>query len=137
MLIVSLLAWVGVGIFWFTITRDFHPTRTLAVIVTTSLMVAYALAAYVNHLVLIPRFWVSHQWRRYWCWLIITMVVLTAIALSVIRVSYSTLWGPDADPYGAVKHFGIDLFGMAVHLALAAVVVWGVRKIVAREVAKK
>ncbi len=51
------------------------------------------------------------------------MIVLTAAALGVIRVAYAKLWGPDADPNGVFKHFGIDLFGMAVHLVAAAVVV--------------
>jgi hypothetical protein len=52
------------------------------------------------------------------------MIMLTAVALAIIRVSYFELSGPDADPYGAYKHFAIDLFGMAIHLALAAGVVW-------------
>jgi hypothetical protein len=123
-LVLSLVAWVGVWAFWFALTQDFHPTRTLAVIVTTCLIVAYAVAGYVNHLVLMPRFWVSGRRKRYLCWLAGTMVVFTSSALAVIRVSYTELWGPDADPNGAYKHFAIDLFGMAVHLGVAALVVW-------------
>ena len=41
------------------------------------------------------------------------------------------MWGPDADPNGAYKHFAIDLFGMAVHLGVAALVVWMVGRYVA------
>ena len=51
------------------------------------------------------------------------MLGLIAAALAVIRVSYLKLFGPDADPNGVSKHFAIDLFGMAVHLPAAAVVV--------------
>jgi hypothetical protein len=123
LLAASLLVWAGVWVFWLALTRDFHPTFPLAVIVTTSLVTVYAVAAYVNHLVLVPRLWsAGHRWR-YAVWLGITMAVLTAGALTVIRVSYLELWGPDADPNGVYKHYAIDLFGMAVHLIVAAVVV--------------
>jgi len=53
----SLIVWIGVWAFWLAITRGFHPLFSLAVIVTTSLIIAYAIAAYINHLVLISRFW--------------------------------------------------------------------------------
>ena len=118
------LAWVCVGCFWFVTTQAYHPTRTLAAIVTTSFVTAYALAAFVNHLILIPRYWRSARYGRYATRLAVTMIVLTAIALAIIRVSYANLWGPDADPNGIYKHFAIDLFGMAVHLIVAALVVW-------------
>ena len=130
-LVLSMVAWVGVWAFWFAMTQDFHPTSTLAVIVTTCLVVAYAAAGYVNHLVLVPRFWAAGRRKSYLCWLAATMVVLTASSLAVIRVSYTKMWGPDADPNGAYKHFAIDLFGMAVHLGVAALVVWMVGRYVA------
>lgn len=131
--VLSLFAWAGVWAFWFALTKDYHPTRELAVIVTTSLVLAYAAAAYINHLVLVPRLWSAHQRRRYLGWLAATMVVLTTSALAVIRMSYIKLWGPDADPNGVYKHFAIDLFGMAVHLGVAAVVVWGFKKLLERQ----
>ncbi len=56
------------------------------------------------------------------------MLVLTGVALAIIRVSYAKLWGTDADPNGVYKHFAIDLFGMAVHLGLAALVVRAARR---------
>jgi len=121
------LVWAGVWAFWFVTTESHHPTRTLALIVTTCLVVAYAVAAYLNHLVLIPRYWRSRRFGRYAGWLGLSMILLTAAALTLIRVAYFRLWGPDADPNGAVKHFAIDLFGMAVHLIAVAVVVAGMR----------
>ena len=51
----AFLACGGVWVFWFATTRAFRPTQTLAVIVTTCLVFAYA-AAFVNHLILIPRY---------------------------------------------------------------------------------
>ncbi len=66
---------------------------------------------------------VSQSPGRYARWLAATMLVLTGVALLIIRVSYATLWGADADQNSAYKHFAIDLFGMAVHLAAAALVV--------------
>lgn len=118
----SAVAWVGAWAFWLALTRDHHPTFTLALIVTTALVAAYAAAAYLNHLVLVPRLWGTGR-VRYAVALAAVMVVFTGAALAVIRVSYLNLHGPDADPNGAAKHFAIDLFGMAVHLLAAAGVV--------------
>jgi hypothetical protein len=125
-LVISLLAWLFVWAFWLVMTRHFHPTSVLALIVTSCLVAAYAAAAYINHLIMLPRLWPQHR-LRYACWLGATMVALTGIALTIIRVSYAQLWGPDADQNGAYKHFAIDLFGMAVHLAAAALVVRAAR----------
>jgi hypothetical protein len=128
----SVLAWIGVWLFWLVTTRGFHPTFTLALIVTTSLIGMYAAAAYVNHLVLIPRFWRTGRRGRYIAWLVVMMLLLTAAALAVIRASYTAMWGLDPDKDGVYKHFAIDLFGMAVHLAAAAGVVWAFRRIGSR-----
>jgi hypothetical protein len=120
---------VAVGAFWFVVTRDFHPTAGLAVIVTASLMLASAVAAYANHLVLIPRYRRTGRAGRYAGAFFVTVAVLTGVALAVIRVSYLRLHGPDADPYGAYKHYAIDFFGVGVYVAAAAAVVWGVRRL--------
>lgn len=124
----SLVAWVGVWAFWLIVTHDFHPLFSLAVVVTTSLVVAYATAAYLNHLVLIPRFMATGRRWSYAIALALTMAVLTAAALAVIRLTYAEWWGPDPDPNGVFKHYAIDLFGMAVHVLLAAGVVAVVRR---------
>ena len=121
--VTAFVAWVAVWIVWLATTRAFHPTFALAVIVTTSLVVAYAAAVSLHHLVLLPRRRATGQWGRYALALAATMVAPTALALAVIRVSYARALGPDPDPNGVYKHFAIDLFGMAVHLLLAAAVV--------------
>ena len=120
----SVLAWIAVAAFWLLVTRSAHPTWTLAFIVTGSLITAYAGAAYVNHLLLIPRLLAARRFAAYWVALLGTMIALTGLALAVIRISYERAFGPDADPNGVYKHFGIDFFGMAVHLLVAAAVVW-------------
>ena len=128
-IVLTLITWVGVWAFWFYLTQGYHPTRPLALIVTTSLVVSYATAAYTNHMVLLPRFWQHRRWL-YICWLAATMVILTATALAVIRVSYYKLLGPDPDPFGAYKHFAIDLCGMVVHCGVVALVVSVVKQFV-------
>jgi hypothetical protein len=125
----SVLAWIGVWLFWLVTTRGFHPTFTLAVIVTTSLIGVYAAAAYANHLILIPRFWRTGHPGRYTACLVVMLLLLTAAALAVIRASYTALWGLDPDKDGVYKHFAIDLFGMAVHLVAAAGIVWAFRRV--------
>ena len=129
LLVVSVLAWFCVWAFWLATTHDFHPTFALALIVTTSLVAAYAAAAYINHLVLVPWLWaVGRRWQHA-AWLAATMVLLTAVALAAIRVSYRGLWGPDTDPNGAYKHYAIDLFGMGAHVGAVALIVWVARRI--------
>jgi hypothetical protein len=133
-LALSLVAWVGVWSFWLLTTRKFHPTAALAIIVTTALVAAYATAAYLNHLVLLPRLWeVGRRWR-YLAVLVAVIVMLTAAALTVIRLCYLELWGPDPDPNGAYKHFVIDLVGMVVHLLAAAGVVAVANKVSGKNV---
>lgn len=107
---------------------------SLALIVTTSLIVAYAGAAYWNHLVLVPSYRRSRKGWRYGFRLGLTMVLLTAVALGVIRTAYRMQVGPDADPYGLYKHYAIDLFGMIVHVMGAAVAVAAVRRVARRKV---
>ena len=129
LLVVSVLAWFCVWAFWLATTHDFHPTFALALIVTTSLVAAYAAAAYMNHLVLVPWLWaVGRRWQHA-AWLAATMALLTAVALAVIRVSYRGLWGLDTDPHGAYKHYAIDLFGMGVHVGAVALIVRVARRL--------
>ena len=117
-IVVSLTAWCAVGVGWFYLTRTFHPTMWLAVVVTTSLMLAYTAAAYANELWLKPAF--RTQRFAYWSSLTVMMAALTGAALTVIRTAYFDALGPDPDPLGVYKHFAIDFFGMAVHVAAFA-----------------
>jgi hypothetical protein len=62
---------------------------------------------------------------KYLAALLGVMVVLTGLALAVLRIAYIRALGPSSVRSLEVD-FGIDLFGMAVHLAGAAGVVWAV-----------
>lgn len=128
-LIASILAWIAVWVFWLLLTHNSHPSWTLAIIVTTTLVVAYAFVVYVHHLVLIPRYLSKSDYPSYLVRLIPSMLIMNGLALGFIRVSYFELAGPDADPYGAYKHYAIDLFGMIVHLGFGALAVWIWRKL--------
>ncbi len=123
MLLISVCGWFVVWLLWLFLTRSFHPTFLLAIVVTTSLVLAYAAAAYSNHLLLIPRFWMRGERWMYVLSLSMVMAILTALALAVIRISYAVTFGPDIDPLGLYKHYAIDFFGMVVHVAAAGLVV--------------
>lgn len=117
----TLFGWSVVSLFWLVATRDFHPTKTLAIVVTCTLMLAYAAAAYVHHLYLIPKYFQTRRFVVHACLLLSTMVLLTAAALAIIRVSYLYIFGPYPVNYWYID-YALDFFGMAVHLVLAMVV---------------
>lgn len=94
-------AWSGVWVFWLVVTRNAHPTIAHALVVTTSLVVAYAVASALNQFVFIPRHWTTSR-AVYWMWLLGTMLVLTGVALAIIRAAYFAWSGPDADPFGVL-----------------------------------
>lgn len=118
----SLFAWIAVWGFWLALTYHFHPTFLLAVIVTTSLVGVYAVASYVNHLVLVPRLCSRGMGWNYLISLVAVMALFTAVGLAMIRLSYLLTLGPDPDPYGLYKRYAIDLFGMVVHVGAAALI---------------
>lgn len=124
----SCLGWVAVFAFWLFATSGFHPTRTLSVIVTATLVMAFASAAYINHTKLLPRFRKTKQLGAYLTSLLATMAVSTAIALCIIRVCYLYVFGPYPVNHWYID-FGLDFFGTAVHVALAAIVVNASRRL--------
>lgn len=126
--VIAAIAWLGVGIAWYFLTRNAHPTALLAMIVTTSLIVAYASVSFVNQGILLPRYWQAKAFFSYWFRLLGLMLFANGLALAIIRFSYFRLHGPDLDPYGAYKHYGIDLFGMVVHVAAAAAIAKWLRR---------
>jgi len=96
--------------------------------VTASLITAYAAAAYINKFVLVSRLWRRGRRAVYAAALLGVMVLLTGAALTIIRSSYFRTLGPDPNPNGVYKHFGIDFLGMAIHVLAAAGVVWAWRR---------
>lgn len=118
----SMLGWLTVGLFWLVVTRNYHPTWTLATIATSSLVSAYAVAAYVHHRYLIPKYWQADRVAMHVVLLVTAMIFLTGFALAIIRFSYLHAFGPyPVDDW--YIDYAIDFFGMAVHLVMAVVVV--------------
>jgi hypothetical protein len=123
----SLLAWVAVWAVWRWATPGFHANWTLATIATTAMVGAFAAISYFNLLVLVPRWWCSRP-AVYWENLFTAIIVMTGVALAIIRFFYKVVFGPYLVKPWYVD-FGIDLVLMMVHVAAAAVVAWLYRRL--------
>ena len=124
----QILIWLVLYAFWLVFSLDYHPTLLIDIIVTALLSAAYASAIYLNHLVLIPRLFHSHNYLGYFSSLIAAMAALTFIAFSAVRATYFSLWDP-AQIGDYWFHYCIDLFGMIVHVSAAALLVWIVTRV--------
>jgi len=119
----QVLLWFALLVFWTVFSTSYHPTILIDISATTLLLTFYAAIVYINYLVLLPRLRNGGKYFFYWSALLLSMIMLTFIVHALIRILYS-LQG-DADQLGDYwQHYAIDLFGMAVHLLLAAAVVW-------------
>jgi hypothetical protein len=125
---IQILIWLVLYAFWLVFSLDYHPTLLIDIIVTTLLSAAYASAIYLNHLVLIPRLFRPRNYLGYFSSLIGVMALLTFIVLFAIRATYFSLWDPNliGDYWW---HYGIDFFGMIVHVLAAALLVWIVTRV--------
>lgn len=114
--------WLGIFLFWLVVTRQHHPTLTIALSATAILVSSFVLAVYANSLFLAHRF----AQRRLWLWyvlsLLATVAVLDLIAVLLIQLIYDRLWGADPLRYGFWFNMASDGFGIAVHLVAAMVV---------------
>lgn len=119
--------WSGVFVFWLVVTRQHHPTLTIAASATAVLVSSFALAVYVNSLFLLPRFARQRLWLRYFVSLLATVAVLDVVAVLLIQFIYDRLWGADPLRYGFWFNMASDGFGIAVHLAAAMVVMRVIR----------
>ena len=82
--------------------------------------------------VFIPHFWKRHTLACLLGLAVRRMMAFTTVAVTVIRVSYIRLLGPDPNPNGLYIHFGIDFIGMVAHVLMAACVVWFWRHLLRR-----
>lgn len=117
-------AWSGVFGFWLVVTRQHHPTLTIAVCATAVLVSSFALAVYVNNLWLWPSFARQRRWLHYSVSLLATVLVLDLAAVLLIQFIYDRLWGADPLRYGFWFNMATDGFGIAVHLAAASIMAW-------------
>ena|SRR5579864_8466452 len=119
----QIILWSTALGFWVTFSIRYHPTLRIDVFVTLILLSSYAAMIYFNYLQLIPKLFHKEKYFSYWSALIFSMMILTLTALFVIRLIYTILWNPEE--LGEFwQHYGIDLFGMAIHSFFAMVVVW-------------
>jgi hypothetical protein len=119
--------WSGVFLFWLIVTRQHHPTLTIAVSATAVLVTSFVLAVYANSLFLVPGFAQRRLWLRYVISLLATVAVLDLIAVLLIQFIYDRLWGADPLRYGFWFNMASDGFGIVVHVVAAMLVMWVAR----------
>lgn len=111
--------WSAVFLFWLLVTRQHHPSLTIAVSATAILVSTFALAVYANSFFLLPRFAQQRLWLRYGISVLATIAVLDLVAVLLIQFFYDRLWGADPLRYGFWFNMATDGFGIAVHLIAA------------------
>jgi hypothetical protein len=118
------MLWLGLFIGWLLATRHYHPTLLIAVLVTTILVSASALAVYINRHVLQTQFARHRSLLKYAVLLITLLVALDLIAVLSIQRIYDLLWGPDPNRFGFWFNFGSDGFIIVLHLIAAVSLEW-------------
>jgi hypothetical protein len=116
--------WSGVFIFWLFVTRQHHPTWLVAALATATLVSAFALAVYVNSLLLWPKYAKRRLWLTYLLTLLLTVAVIDFVAVLLIQFIYDWLWGTDAGRYSFLFNMASDGAGIIVHVIAAMVVMW-------------
>lgn len=101
--------------FWLTVLRTHHPTLTIAILATALLIGSYAIAVYINQLLLIPRFQ-TMGFGRYLVMLAGVLFFLTVGAVLSIQTVYDHFWGPDTRRFGFWFNFTTDLSGMMIYV---------------------
>jgi hypothetical protein len=113
--------WLLLYTIWVVVSHSSHPTLLLDLVVTAILLAAYAAAVYFNWLVLVPRLLQGGAKPGYVAGLVASLAGLTLLAVCTLRWTYVVLG------YGGVlgafwPNYLVDLAGMALHLAGAALV---------------
>lgn len=121
--------WSGVFIFWLVTTRNHHPTLTIAMLATAVLVIAFALAVYANHLLLLPKFARRGLWLQYTVALVLTIAVLDLAAVFLIQFIYDRLWGPDPLRYGFWFNVASEGALIIFHLGAALGLMWLARSL--------
>lgn len=119
-----LAVWSGIFVFWLFVTRQHHPTLTIALSATAVLVSSFVLAVYANSLFLVARFAQRRLWLRYIFSLLAVVMALDFIAVLLIQFIYDRLWGVDPLRYGFWFNMTTDGFGITVHLVGAMMVMW-------------
>jgi hypothetical protein len=128
-LIIQVVLWLGLWISWLLATRHYHPTLLIAVLATTILVSASALAVYINRNVLQTLFARHRSLLKYAVLLIALLVALDLTAVLSIQRIYDLLWGPDPNRFGFWFNFGSDGFIIVLHLIGAVSVEWMMKQL--------
>ena len=123
-ILLHLALWSGVFAFWLLVTRSHHPTWIVAASVTAVLVTAFALAVYVNSLLLWPEFARRRLWLRYLLSLLPLVAVLDLAAVLLIQLVYDWLGVPRAGRYSFWFNMASDGAGIIMHVVAALGVVW-------------
>lgn len=96
---------------------------------TAALVAASAGAVYANHLRLMPRLLgAGRPWRHYAAALLAAVGLLDLAAVVAIQLVYAWLWHPDPRRFGFWFNVAADGAIIAAHLAVAAGLVWALRR---------
>jgi uncharacterized membrane protein len=123
-IILHLALWLGVFTFWLLVTRQHHPTWTVALLATAVLVSTFALAVYVNSLWLVPEFAGRRLWLRYLLSLVAVIIVFDLIAVLSIQLIYDCLGVPREGRYGFWFNMASDGAGIIVHVVVAMGLIW-------------
>ena len=110
-----LLIWLCMAGFWLMVFRAHHPTLTLAILATGLLIGSYAVAVYINQLLLIPRF-PTWGFAYYLIVLALVLFCLTVSGVLSIQAVYDFFWGPDRRRFGFWFNITTDLCGMVIYV---------------------
>jgi hypothetical protein len=114
--------WAVVFLFWFFISRDYHPTLLIDALATGVLVGVTAACVYANNLILRPRLAAHRRTWRYAAELLAAIMVADVVAVLMIQWIYDTLWGPDPLRYGFLTNVLYEAAFISVLLVVAWVV---------------
>ena len=123
-IILHLALWSGVFLFWLLVTRQHHPTWIVAAAATAVLVSAFALAVYVNSLILWAKFAKRRRWLRYLLALLALVAAIDLVTVLLIQLVYDWLGVTRAGRYGFWFNMASDGAGIIVHVVAAMGVMW-------------
>lgn len=100
---------------------------TIAICATAALVLSFAVAVYINSLVLLPGFAQRGLWLRYALALVVMVAVLDLGVVLLIQFIYDKLWGADPLRYGFWFNMAMDGAGIVLHLAGAMALMWAAK----------
>jgi hypothetical protein len=113
---INVILWIAIFIFWFFVSRAYHPTLLIAILATAVLVAVSVAAVYLNHLLLLPKRTEHRSFPRYITQLVISVIVLGVLAVFIIQVIYDYLWGPDPNRFGIWQNVAYEIIFISIHV---------------------